>query len=181
MKLAHWRQTRRRSGMTINQLRSIAFGILSLAIALSQSGCDRKPTGRVLNVTVPADYVTHTTEDGTVSFKAPPTWKAKDPIKKKDIVLNVMADDGMSSVNVYRGPAVTGNDRHRLGELVIRDLKTVAKNFKINSTETIQVDGVDCPRIDCQGEAMGVLLQFQVTAVPKEGHVYVITCTAMPV
>jgi hypothetical protein len=136
------------------------------------------PHGRPMKEKVPADFVEHKlSEDEGAILKVPPKWTEQKG--HGNVTLNVIADDGQSSVNVVVvGPAGT-DDPEVLSSAITKALANQVHNFVLKKSEIVDVDYVPSARIVYEGDMQGSLtLRWQQTVIPQIFHTYIITYTA---
>jgi hypothetical protein len=151
--------------------------LAAILLFVVAAGC-KKPA-RSLGATVPADFVSHTA--GSISLKTPPLWTEQSSAVTGQVILYVLADDGVSSVNIVKLPGTPpSRDPDAVAKEAEKSVGPHLKNYHLRTAESILVAGEDSPRIIYEGDMASGSVRLQQTMVVSGGNTYIVTFRATP-
>jgi hypothetical protein len=138
-----------------------------------------KPVVMPLNARVPADFIDHTSSDGTLSIKAPPDWSPRANVHEL-LILTLTADDARGSLNVELAPRSPSREPVGFAAAARDGLIGKFDDVVVRRTTYVRIAGIDCPRIEFdRTNANGKHVRFHQVIVPTEAHTYIITFFAL--
>ena len=148
--------------------------LLLMGIAIFAIGCKRASDVQVksLNVTVPADFVSHRSKEGNIELKAPASWHEEQGISDK-VILDLLPEDHHSDFNVV----MLGPSTHDLPSLLDSMKKP---NHKFLKSEFIRVSDTDSVRYVAEIFVAGKHLIADQTIIPMRSHTYTVTFVTLP-